>query len=143
MLGRSRLVLATARSVLGKNNQSILSAAIKPSRISYQGVRYLSSNDNKNTQKAAEEEPTEENKSNSVVKMDYDEYDDYEPKTAGQKVAFYSSLFMRLALLAAAGVCIFFTAKELFPGRMSPNSLFSEVFELLQYKEEVSSILVR
>jgi hypothetical protein len=47
---------------------------------------------------------------------------------------------MRLALLAAAGVCVFFTAKELFPGRMSPNSLFSEAFEYLQYKEEVRSL---
>lgn len=49
---------------------------------------------------------------------------------------------MRLLLLAAGGVCIFFTAKELFPGRMNPNSLFSEVFERLQYNEDVRRYLV-
>ncbi len=47
---------------------------------------------------------------------------------------------MRLMLLAAGGVCIFFTAKELFPGRMNPNSLFSEAFEKLQYNEDVSFV---
>ena len=35
-------------------------------------------------------------------------------------------------------ICIFFTAKELFPGRMNPNSLFSEVFECIRYNEEVT-----
>jgi hypothetical protein len=44
---------------------------------------------------------------------------------------------MRLGLLGLGAVCVFFTAKELFPGRMSALSLFSEVFEKLQNHEEV------
>jgi hypothetical protein len=78
-----------ARSLLTKNSQAILNVAVvRQSRIAYQGVRYLSTNDNKNTEKAEEEPVPEDKKSGSVVKMDYDEYDDYEePKTAGQKVS--------------------------------------------------------
>jgi hypothetical protein len=44
---------------------------------------------------------------------------------------------MRLGLLGLGAVCVFFTAQELFPGRMSALSLFSEVFEKLQNHEEV------
>jgi hypothetical protein len=54
-------------------------------------------------------------------------------------VAFYTVLFSRLALLAFGTFCIYITAKELFPGRMNPNSLFSEVFDKLRYNEQVSS----
>jgi len=50
----------------------------------------------------------------------------------------YSAMFMRLALLGLGGFCVYLTAKELFPGRMNPNSLFSEVFEKLRYNEQVS-----
>ena len=35
------------------------------------------------------EKPKEEKQHNEVVKLDYDEYDDYEPKTAGQKVSIF------------------------------------------------------
>jgi len=41
----------------------------------------------------------------------------------------------------AAFVCFtFVTASELFPGRMGPNSLFSEAFEVVRYKDEIASI---
>jgi hypothetical protein len=73
----------------------------------------------------------------SLRKMDFDEYDDYEPKTAREKVSYYSVVGLRLGFLLLGAVCIYFTAKELFPGRLSPQSLFSEVFEYLRYKEEV------
>jgi hypothetical protein len=77
-----------------------------------------------------------------IAKMDYDDYDDYEPKTAGQKVAFYTAVGFRLGLLVLAGVCIYFTASELFPGRLNPNGLFSEVFDLLKDKHEVSFFFI-
>lgn len=44
---------------------------------------------------------------------------------------------MRLAFLAAGLACVGFTLKELFPGRMSPQSVFSQVFDRLQNHEEV------
>jgi hypothetical protein len=107
-----------------------------------------------------------ESASNSMKKFDYDEYDDWEePKNAREKVneffenlicfslfnwtiffiaqvAMYSTIMMRLALLGAIATCAFFTAKELFPGRMHANSLFSELFDILRIRDEVNSLLV-
>jgi hypothetical protein len=77
----------------------------------------------------------------SIRKMDFDEYDDYqEPKTAREKVNLYLVIGARLGLFVLGAVCIYFTAKELFPGRLNPQSLFSEVFEYLRYKEEVCDV---
>lgn len=92
----------------------------------------------KNEQAAA----TEGKKHTSgLQKVDFDDYDDWEePTTAKQKVAVYSTLFLRLAFLIAIGACAFYTAKELFPGRMNPNSLFSEIFDILRIKEQVQFI---
>eukprot|EP00598_Pedospumella_elongata_P001051 CAMPEP_0184978276 /NCGR_PEP_ID=MMETSP1098-20130426/8830_1 /TAXON_ID=89044 /ORGANISM="Spumella elongata, Strain CCAP 955/1" /LENGTH=256 /DNA_ID=CAMNT_0027501395 /DNA_START=57 /DNA_END=827 /DNA_ORIENTATION=- len=98
------------------------------------------------TEKVAKEEdpaaPTEEPKqtTSAVAKYDYDEHDDYdyeEPKTFKDKARVYGVLAMRLGFLALGGICVYFTAKELFPGRMNPNSLFSEAFEKLRYNEDV------
>lgn len=50
----------------------------------------------------------------------------------------YFNAFLRLSLLGLGAYCVYITGKELFPGRMNPNSLFSEVFEKLRYHEEVS-----
>ena len=73
-----------------------------------------------------------------IDRFNDDEYDDYEePKTAGQKVRLYSIIFMRLLLLTLGAVCVYYTAQELFPGRNSPNSLFSEVFDILRVHDEV------
>ena len=40
-------------------------------------------------------------------------------------------------MLALGAGCIYLTAGELFPGRMNPNTLFSEAFEKLLHHEEV------
>ena len=48
---------------------------------------------------------------------------------------------MRLSLLALGAVCVVLTARELFPGRMNPNSLFSEAFEILRYNEAVLRVV--
>jgi len=83
-----------------------------------------------------------DSKSNAVTTYDYDDYDDYEePKTAGQKVAFYTAIAGRLALLGVGLVCVVLTGRELFPGRMNPNSLFSEAFEVLRYNEDIMQIV--
>jgi hypothetical protein len=90
-------------------------------------------------------EPASESKSNEsrVTKVDYDDQDDFfeEPKTAGQKVAFYSTLLFQLLLLGGGAVCIFYTARELFPGRMNPISLFSELFDKMQYNDQITAIV--
>lgn len=85
----------------------------------------------------------EKSKAQSVVHVDFDDQDDYyeEPKTAGQKVAFYTKLMLQLAMLGFGAVCVFYTARELFPGRLNPNSLFSETFEILRYNIEITNIL--
>lgn len=147
--------VATATRIAPKSQQfhSLLSNKSAKGSVSYLTSivkRELSTN-----QKPTEEQPKEEKVHNEVVKLDYDEYDDYEPKTAGQKVrikmnstrhighgfrkvAYYGTIFTRLGLLLLGLACIFVTGRELFPGRFSPNSLFSEVFDYIRYKEEVS-----
>ncbi len=49
----------------------------------------------------------------------------------------YTTIMLRLSFLAAIGICAFFTARELFPGRMNANSLFSELFDILRVRDEV------
>jgi hypothetical protein len=85
----------------------------------------------------------EQSSQKHVMKVDFDEYDDYaqEPQTPKEKFKAYSAMFMRLALLGLGGFCVYLTAKELFPGRMNPNSLFSEVFEKLRYNEQVMEMV--
>jgi hypothetical protein len=106
------------------------------------------------------EQKEEPKKDNAIAKYDYDEYDDYEePKTAGgwvrlqcwprlrvvpshccyyiSQVKFYATVGFRLSLLALGAVCVYFTMKELFPGRLGPQALFSEAFERVRNHEEV------
>jgi hypothetical protein len=78
--------VATATRIVPKSQQfhSLLSNKSAKGSISYLTSivkRELSTNE-----KPTEEQPKEEKVHNEVVKLDYDEYDDYEPKTAGQKV---------------------------------------------------------
>ena len=78
----------------------------------------------------------------NVMKVDFDEYDDYyEPQTPKEKFKVYSTMFLRLGLLGFGAFCVYLTAKELFPGRMNPNSLFSEVFDKLRVHDEVLAIV--
>lgn len=90
------------------------------------------------------EEPMKEEAQSSsrtdVAKYDYDEYDDYEPKTAGEAVSMYTALGLRLLLLLAAAGCLVVTVRELFPGRLSPQSLFSEAFEVVKNHDEIRAI---
>ncbi len=83
------------------------------------------------------EEPVKEGTRNEIRKVDFDEYDDYEPQTPKEKVSYYFKLSLLLGGMAAGAYCIYILGKELFPGRLSPNSLFSEAFEYLRYNNEV------
>lgn len=80
----------------------------------------------------------------SVIKSSRDEYDeygdDYEPKTAREKVWYYSTIAIRLGLLSAAVLCFGMFIKEVFPGRMGANFLFSEVHEFLKINDDIREI---
>ena len=81
--------------------------------------------------------------SKQVMRHDADEYDDYDyeaPKTAGQKVAFYSGIVARLGLMGLAVYMIYVVGNELFPGRMGPNSLFSEAFEIIRVNDNITEV---
>lgn len=83
-----------------------------------------------------------ERKKNEIKYVDPDDYDDYEPEpeTRAQWVKYGFLTFARLSFLVAGLVCVYFTATELFPGRMGANSVFSEVFEILRIKDDILSI---
>lgn len=53
------------------------------------------------------------------------------------QVRFYSRVAFQLGLLGLGMVCVYFTAKELFPGRLGAQSLFSEAFDRIRNHEEV------
>jgi len=111
------------------------------------------SNSNVDGNKVASEEVGGNNSGNSnenskdrqdLVRMNEDEYDDYEyqePRTAAQKVRYYLLSFFQIGLLVLGGLGMFYTAKELFPGRLGPTHLYGEVFELLRHNNEVSRIV--
>lgn len=102
------------------------------------------------TNSSPESKPTDKNnatdesaKKKYEISADYTgEYDDEyeEPKTAGQKVVAWSVLSMRLLLLAAGLGCLGLTIRELFPGRMSANTVFSESFDIVKINDEVLHI---
>jgi import inner membrane translocase subunit TIM21 len=52
------------------------------------------------------------------------------------QVAAYGRLFLTLSFLGLAAGCIIYMGSELFPSRMSPNSIFSEAFELLRTNDQ-------
>lgn len=113
------------------------------------------------TPKATEPNSEEVKASKEVMKFDSDDYDDYEPQTKKEKVdavfsleglsfspyqpfyfyflqiSYYGSVILRLLFLAGGLGLAGFTILELFPGRTSPNSIFSEVFDLLQNNDSV------
>jgi hypothetical protein len=90
-----------------------------------------------------EEAGGEEKKNHtSLAQYDYDDYDDYEePTTAGGKVAMWTRLMLQLALLSAFAGCTYVTVQELFPGRMSPNRIYSDAFELLKGNAELQRMI--
>ena len=92
----------------------------------------------------AEKVANDDAKRGTIVKSNYDEYDDYgddyEPKTAKEKVWYYSTIAIRLGLLGAAVLCFGMFIKEVFPGRMGANSLFSETHEFLMVNDDVREI---
>ncbi len=53
----------------------------------------------------------------------------------------YGAIFGQLILIFGGLVCIGFTIRELFPiGRMVPNNIFNEAFEIIRDNDEVIMI---
>eukprot|EP01031_Cornospumella_fuschlensis_P029789 gene29789-35968_t len=144
MLGSRLRVLGRTLLAGSRNHLIVGKLPVKPTI----ALRAFSTPTGGATEKASTEGATQaktEDQANSqrtdIVNMDYDEYDDYEPKTAKEKVAWYSRIAFRLGLLGLGAVCLFLTGRELFPGRMSPNSLFSEVFDKLRFDYKIQDMV--
>ena len=103
------------------------------------GMRMIQTRQKSDASKGAEEVSGEGKKAHtSLASYDYDDYDDYEePTTAGGMVAMYTRLMLQLAMLAAFAGCTYITVQELFPGRMSPNRMYGDAFEILKTNAEL------
>ncbi len=58
--------------------------------------------------------------------------------TPGQKVVEGTRLAMYLAMLGGALTCLYFTARELIPTKMSPNTVFNNAHSILQNSSDVN-----
>jgi len=127
--------LSVARSLGVRQKNGIMQRALV--------LRPFSTSPNSNEPSKTGEAPSgTEGQANKgdLRKIDFDDFDDYEPKTAKEKVRYYTTVAMWIGFLAAGAFCIYLTAKELFPGRLGAQSLFSEVFDYLRDKHEVSAM---
>ncbi|ETW00984.1 hypothetical protein H310_06627 [Aphanomyces invadans] len=102
--------LAVARAAVVSKNSPVLN---KPSRLSGFPRRNFSESAKQNPASHGEAAQTD-----AIVLTPY------------QKVAAGTQVGMWTAALGLASVCGYFIVRELFPGRMSPNSLFSEASDV-------------
>ena len=73
-------------------------------------------------------------------KFDADEYDDWEPKTAKEKVSYYSQIAFTLGLLGLGAGCVYVFIKEVNPFGRSPQSIFDQAVDRLIIKDEVNIV---
>ena len=77
-----------------------------------------------------------------MIAMD-EEYEDYDyepPKTASDRLSDYFVLSLQLVFFASLLGGAVFGVKELLPGRMKPQSLYSEAYEVLRVNDDVVRI---
>ena len=72
-----------------------------------------------------------------LKKFDSDEYDDWEPKTAKEKVSYYSQIAFTLGLLGLGAACVYVFIKEVNPFGRSPQSIFDQAADKLMYMDEI------
>ena len=133
-----RLTNQVNRTMIGSFVVQSQSAAVN--RILVRTCKTAASDKPSDSQGKNEETDSKDSRSErtDVAVFDHDNYDDYyEPKTAGEKVSFYTVLSLRMLLLLAGVACVVVTARELFPGRLGPQNLFSEAFEVVKLNDEV------
>ena len=57
--------------------------------------------------------------------------------TPGEKVVAGTRLTVYAGLFALASVCAYYIGKELFPTKMSPNTVFNKAFDKIRTNEEI------
>jgi hypothetical protein len=128
--------------LVGENFVSIIIKSAATRNVSTKNTSnrwFSSSKDAKDASNQKTPQNESENKKYELGSYDYDEYEDYQPRTHGEKFWYYSRIIGTLGLL---GLGVFFAGyalKELFPGRMSSNGLFNEVLDVVRNCDEVLS----
>jgi hypothetical protein len=123
-------------SALCRNNNCIPNASMKLPIVKTSLVSRFSTNEKSTPEKA--EEVKEEVKK-EVTRFDPDDYDDdydQQPKTLGQKGLQVFQLFFIFAVF----VMMIYGVYELFPGRQSPQNLFSEVGGMLRDRDDILAV---
>lgn len=125
-------------SALCRNNNvisqpSINSPILNTSRVI--GVSRFSTNEKPTPEKAEE---VQEEVKKEVTRFDPDDYDDYDqqPKTLGQQ----GMQLVQIAFIFAVFVMMLYGVYELFPGRQSPQYLFSEVGDMLRDRDDILAV---
>jgi hypothetical protein len=142
LIPRLNRISAAVTARVAHSNNSRLACLVVPTATNMINFRPSSTSAGpKDAKTDAEEEAQDkaqgESSRSEVAKFDYDQYDDYEPRTAGEAVGMWTVALLRLALLLGGLGCIFVLGRELFPGRLSPYSLFSEAFDVVKVNDEV------
>lgn len=105
--------LATATRIVPKSQQFHSLVCNKPAKGSMSYLASMVKRELSTPSNPSPEEQTKEEKvNNEVVKLDYDEYDDYEPKTAGQKVSVKEVLIF---ILITVATCRWRTMEQFLP----------------------------
>ena len=144
MLGRAGLLRGAARLVASCTKRCGRVRILPPlhATTTMSQWRHLTTSAPPPPPPATGEKAADESASTSLRKLDYDEQDDYEfeePKTAGEKVRFYSKLFAQwMFLLSLAGLSGYMAYELIFSG-VSPTKLYDDAFARLQHDEVVKS----
>ncbi len=118
--------------------KSFRTVSIRPS---FPSLRLFSSVQDASAQTekpAASEQTDSRSSSTDLKKFNEDEYDDWEPKTAKEKVSYYSQLAFILGLLGLGAGCIYVFIREVNPFGISPQAIFDQAVDKLVIRDEVS-----
>jgi len=99
-----------------------------------------------------EEEKDDSNNNNNIeqigtsdlLRIDSDEYandEEYEPpRTNADKFNFFMVSGMQLLIMGILSLGAIYTVKELFPGRMKPQTLYNEAYDILKNNDDIKRI---
>lgn len=115
------------------NTPNSITKSLKSSSYMYIGTisQFSTTNDKKQENEDVDEEDP----------SDYDNYDDYDDggsaTTAKDRVLGWGQAIGSVLLLSLGIVGLYFVGTTLFPGRMGPNSVYADAFEIVRYNDEV------